>query len=602
MNLLPDPLQTPLSDELAGAAYPDPAGATTKGRFATDWQRATMPDVQPLEKRRLQCYLALMIVDIAVISLAFYTGATLYFGLGPNHHALMQAQLVTPIYLTIALYNGSYSVAALRDQGAAILKPVQAIALAALAMILLTYLSKTASIYSRVIFLMGVAGCSLLLPTIRMAMQSFVRWRCGDRVENILIVADGGPLPRLEGAMVVDARAGDLRPDLADPHALDRLSRLFAPMDRVLVCCEAARKADWARAMKGLSVEGEVIDEDVVRLGALGARHEDGLGFLLVSHRPLGLRDRAIKRLFDLSIAVPAVIVLAPLLVVVALLIRLEDGGPALFRQRRTGRGSRFFRIYKFRSMAVDSADAAGNISASREDGRITRIGRFIRSTSIDELPQLLNVIRGDMSPFQHEPRNRDPVDREVAARRIVAQHEDAAAAPDHRRCIAGRSGHSLECGFRIAAVDRPEVERRALAGRAAQPHRLAQDDRVTVGRHGLQRGRGALRRPDSVALRREAHLADAQRLGIGDCGLDRGLVVGDPVADRARLLDGHRVVDRQKAEDPPVSGLHRKTRVRREQGWRAQRVVDIAARAAPGNAMTGCFQSRRGRVRALHR
>jgi len=100
----------------------------------------------------------------------------------------------------------------------------------------------------------------------------------------------------------------------------------------------------------------------------------------------------------DLAIAVPAIVFLLPLLLTVALLIRLEDGGKVFFRQQRQGRNNRLFWIYKFRSMRPLLLDATGSRSATRDDDRLTTIGRFIRRTSIDELPQLINVVRGDMS------------------------------------------------------------------------------------------------------------------------------------------------------------------------------------------------------------
>src|SRR6185437_2072170 len=74
------------------------------------------------------------------------------------------------------------------------------------------------------------------------------------------------------------------------------------------------------------------------------------------------------------------------------------DGGPALFRQNRVGRGNRLFRILKFRSMRWDRCDPAGNLSIRRDDDRVTAIGRIIRKYSIDELPQLINVLKGEMS------------------------------------------------------------------------------------------------------------------------------------------------------------------------------------------------------------
>ena len=102
--------------------------------------------------------------------------------------------------------------------------------------------------------------------------------------------------------------------------------------------------------------------------------------------------------LFDVAFAGGAILALSPLLVVVALAVKVQDGGPVFFTQRRMGRGNRFFNMYKFRSMTQALCDTNGNVSASKDDQRITRIGRFIRRTSIDELPQLFNVLLGDMS------------------------------------------------------------------------------------------------------------------------------------------------------------------------------------------------------------
>ena len=114
--------------------------------------------------------------------------------------------------------------------------------------------------------------------------------------------------------------------------------------------------------------------------------------------------NRIQKRALDLVVAVIALILLSPLLAIVALAIRLESQGPVLFTQLRVGQGNRQFRIFKFRSMRADSSDAAGTMSTGRDDQRITKVGRVIRRTSIDELPQLLNVIRGDMSMVGPRP------------------------------------------------------------------------------------------------------------------------------------------------------------------------------------------------------
>jgi lipopolysaccharide/colanic/teichoic acid biosynthesis glycosyltransferase len=119
---------------------------------------------------------------------------------------------------------------------------------------------------------------------------------------------------------------------------------------------------------------------------------------LVVSSQPLNLRDRALKRALDLAIAIPALVILAPLMLLIAAAVRIESPGPILFRQQRVGKTNRLFHLLKFRSMRVDQSDAAGVRSAGRTDDRVTRVGKFIRCTSLDELPQLFNVIAGDMS------------------------------------------------------------------------------------------------------------------------------------------------------------------------------------------------------------
>jgi lipopolysaccharide/colanic/teichoic acid biosynthesis glycosyltransferase len=101
------------------------------------------------------------------------------------------------------------------------------------------------------------------------------------------------------------------------------------------------------------------------------------------------------KRILDVALAIPALVVLSPVLALIALLVRLKLGSPVVFRQQRPGLHGRPFLLLKFRTM-TDSRDAEGNLLPDAE--RLTRLGRFLRSTSLDELPELFNVLKGDMS------------------------------------------------------------------------------------------------------------------------------------------------------------------------------------------------------------
>jgi putative colanic acid biosynthesis UDP-glucose lipid carrier transferase len=127
-------------------------------------------------------------------------------------------------------------------------------------------------------------------------------------------------------------------------------------------------------------------------------REGEALGhpFALEPSAPLALYP-VFKRLLDLAIALPVLVVSAPLLILITLWIRFDSKGPALFRQARLGQSGRPFGILKFRTMNVVE-DGACVVQAARNDARITRAGKFLRASSLDELPQLLNVIAGEMS------------------------------------------------------------------------------------------------------------------------------------------------------------------------------------------------------------
>ena len=124
------------------------------------------------------------------------------------------------------------------------------------------------------------------------------------------------------------------------------------------------------------------------------------------------------NRSLDVALAGLGLVVASPLLAVAALAVKLEDGGPVLFRQVRVGKDGRDFELLKLRSMVVDAERQGAGFAVDRGDARITRVGRVIRRTSIDELPQLWNVVRGDMSVIGPRPTLRYQVERYTARQR----------------------------------------------------------------------------------------------------------------------------------------------------------------------------------------
>jgi exopolysaccharide biosynthesis polyprenyl glycosylphosphotransferase len=163
-------------------------------------------------------------------------------------------------------------------------------------------------------------------------------------------------------------------------------------------------------------------DEEL--LGHALVEEFDGLVVRSVIHDSQRDLELALKRVIDIAGAAIGLIVLSPLLVAIAVAIRVREGSPVLFRQVRVGRHGRPFTIYKFRTMHPDAEERFGEVSASsdtkgaafkmRDDPRVTALGQFLRSSSMDELPQLINVLKGEMSlvgPRPAPPREVDQYD-----------------------------------------------------------------------------------------------------------------------------------------------------------------------------------------------
>lgn len=110
------------------------------------------------------------------------------------------------------------------------------------------------------------------------------------------------------------------------------------------------------------------------------------------------------KRGIDFIISLLSLIILSPLLLVVATLIKVESKGPVIFKQQRLGKNGKVFKIYKFRSMVVDAEKKGSGVYSYKGDSRVTKVGKIIRATSIDELPQLINILKGQMALIGPRP------------------------------------------------------------------------------------------------------------------------------------------------------------------------------------------------------
>ncbi len=197
----------------------------------------------------------------------------------------------------------------------------------------------------------------------------------------------------------------------------------------------------------------------------------------LRTDEPVGGRA---KRAVDLAIAMPLALALGPLMIAIALWVRHDTPGPAIFRQARIGYGGRPFALLKFRTMVIGAEGMGAGLRVQAGDSRITRAGRILRATSLDELPQLVNVIRGDMSIVGPRPTVAAQVERYDARqrRRLLARPGVTGLAQ-----VRGRNAipWSSRIGFDIEYIDGWSMTRDLVI--------LARTVGVVLGRRGAYRG-----------------------------------------------------------------------------------------------------------------
>lgn len=205
------------------------------------------------------------------------------------------------------------------------------------------------------------------------------------------------------------AAGGRIAPMVVSGTVADLLVQVQDELvDHVLIALPltaTSRVADLAGRFQAFPIDVTVgLDHFALALPVKGVEQIGGASVLTLYKNPLDPGESILKRIEDLLIAGLLLVVLAPLLALTALIIKLESPGPVLFKQRRHGYRNRIFEVYKFRTMYAEAADLAGHQLTQAEDPRITPVGRFLRKFSVDELPQLFNVIKGDMAMVGPRP------------------------------------------------------------------------------------------------------------------------------------------------------------------------------------------------------
>ncbi len=354
------------------------------------------PESHSLTKksRRIGVYSVMLFTDALAVFIGFLISNLLLLDQPFASPGLKLGILSIPIFLAIALNNKAYGRRALYRSARATVRSITSL-FATLALILFVLFGLSILKQHHPSFVaFGFLISSALIAGGRYACHMFAKRMLGENPVSELVIVDNVPHGPIADQAVVYANEIGLRPDVSDPAMLDRLGNLFRSIDRVIVACPSDRHLDWTLVLRSTGVTGEVHRH--YRSAPVAKSSETQMHASRV--KPLTRTQLWLKRAMDLILVSLAILFLAPLMILTAIAIKIESPGPVLFKQKRLGHGNRLFHIYKFRSMRDDLCDFNGDRSTDRDDDRITRVGRFIRATSIDELPQLFNVFAGTMS------------------------------------------------------------------------------------------------------------------------------------------------------------------------------------------------------------
>ncbi|MCL4215603.1 MAG: sugar transferase [Candidatus Hydrogenedentes bacterium] len=372
---------------------------------------------------KIICYILTDIVLLAyafagAVALRIYTGAppemlrSMGFALGPFLAA----------YLIALAGFGAYNFSKIRSESDLGFSALYGVATGTfvsfvLATIAIVYYFPEAQPIGRSVYLMALGAGLLLLPLWRV-WYTRVRRKRGDLRSHVLAVGEPARIAEVAKEIQVYSRSGHeirgcvMLHETADPlpeNFLGHLGELPALVERhqideililgdvladepdklieILALCDQARVR--VHVLPGL-YEALVGRLDIYEIG--------GIPLLELRANPLGRFYGPMKRAIDIASAILGLIAASPIIVATAIIVKLDSKGPVFYKQIRSGLHGRGFEIIKFRTMRTDAEKNTGPVWAMKEDPRITRVGRFLRNKRIDEIPQLWNVLRGDMS------------------------------------------------------------------------------------------------------------------------------------------------------------------------------------------------------------
>jgi Undecaprenyl-phosphate glucose phosphotransferase len=361
-------------------------------------------------------FAGLLLISFAIMLLYFPDTSDLF-----ARHAVSTAAGATTA-IVLAQILDAHQIGTMRTFIAQVPKALGAFAMALVILLVIGFATKTSADFSRFWMIAWFACGSLFLIGYRLAVTIVLnRLSTNGRLERRAVIVGGGKPAEDLIRSLESQRDGDIRIcgifDDRDDERSPPVVADYPKLGTVPELVEFARVARINMLIVSLPITAEqrvlqllkklwVLPVDIrlsahankLRFRPRSYSFEGTVPFLDVLDKPIADWDAITKRIFDVVIASVAVVLLAPLMIATAIAIRLESRGPVLFRQKRYGFNNGIIEVLKFRSMYHEMADPEARKVVTKDDRRVTKVGRFIRKTSIDELPQLFNVLRGELS------------------------------------------------------------------------------------------------------------------------------------------------------------------------------------------------------------
>ena len=381
-------------------------------------------------KKHSQLFESLLLIsDLVIIAFSWLFSYYVRFhsGLLPVHHGApgllpysLQLAPIVVIWAFVFKWFGLYRPKRTGSQLKEVLEIARACSVSTLVFIAFTFFARHHE-YSRLVIvlftLFNIAALSMARLVFRLALAAIRRKGfnlryavvagTGESARRVLERIDAHPEVgiKVEGLISTGkSEEGRLVSGVRVIGSLDKIREIIrdGSIDIVFIALswnESARMEEAVRGIGDETVDIKVIPDinDLMTLRG-GVEEFDGLAILNLRNSPLYGWNMIMKRALDVAVSLVAIALLAPFMLLIAVLIKLTSPGPVLYTQERMGIGGDIFRIFKFRTMSVDAEASSGAVWARKGDPRRTMPGTVLRATSLDELPQLFNVLKGDMS------------------------------------------------------------------------------------------------------------------------------------------------------------------------------------------------------------